>query len=418
MVASVLQFKQPEKKKPKQKPIESTGVIRKPGSNKLYLELYPNGVREQISSRMDDTPENEQILIGWIKKQRKKIDEGTFCFADAFPTASKKKKMFHAMLEGKVFRDDPSKLMFVAYTEDWMDRSFDNYSLTNAEDYKGIINYWLKPFFKHLSFDDITAITLKEFIKKLKHKKGKRKGQWLSVSRRDKILGVFSDIWADAVEEYMWERPNPTMFLKKFLKEDRKKRPEKEKAQVLRIDDWFKIEDTIFPYYKPMIGLMIRTGMSQSEISGLKKSAIRDGYLHIEYAIVRNREKDQLKSKYRKRRLPLTKEMKKCLDQAAYLSDSEFFFRNTKGSIIRPNHFSEGPWSIALKRAGVAYVKPYTMRHSFAAWSLALRMDPNRLANLMGHGTKKMVYETYGSYVEGLETDTDKIRAYFGNDFK
>jgi len=58
------------------------------------------------------------------------------------------------------------------------------------------------------------------------------------------------------------------------------------------------------------------------------------------------------------------------------------------------------------------------MRHTFAAWALTLRMDPNRLVSLMGHGSKKMIYEVYGNYVEGLETDAGKILEYFGSDFK
>ena len=44
-------------------------------------------------------------------------------------------------------------------------------------------------------------------------------------------------------------------------------------------------------------------------------------------------------------------------------------------------------------------------------------MHPNRLVKLMGHGSKKMVYETYGQYVEGLEEDAEKILAYYGTDF-
>jgi len=61
---------------------------------------------------------------------------------------------------------------------------------------------------------------------------------------------------------------------------------------------------------------------------------------------------------------------------------------------------------------------PYITRHTFATWSLTLRMDPNKLVNLMGHSSKKMIYEVYGKYVEGLETDAGKILEYFGNDFK
>lgn len=58
------------------------------------------------------------------------------------------------------------------------------------------------------------------------------------------------------------------------------------------------------------------------------------------------------------------------------------------------------------------------MRHTFAAWALTLRMDPNRLVNLKGHGSKKMIYEVYGRYVDGLETDAGKALDYFDYDFK
>ncbi len=60
--------------------------------------------------------------------------------------------------------------------------------------------------------------------------------------------------------------------------------------------------------------------------------------------------------------------------------------------------------------------KPDTLRHTFAARCLTLRMDPNRLVRLMGHGSKQMVYEVYGNYVEGLEQDAEKIKAYFGGE--
>jgi integrase len=44
-------------------------------------------------------------------------------------------------------------------------------------------------------------------------------------------------------------------------------------------------------------------------------------------------------------------------------------------------------------------------------------MDPNKLVNLMGHSSKKMIYDVYGNYVEGLEEDAGKILGYFGKDF-
>jgi integrase len=36
---------------------------------------------------------------------------------------------------------------------------------------------------------------------------------------------------------------------------------------------------------------------------------------------------------------------------------------------------------------------------------------------MMGHGSKKMVYEVYGQWPEGLENDIEKIRKFMGDDF-
>jgi integrase len=57
------------------------------------------------------------------------------------------------------------------------------------------------------------------------------------------------------------------------------------------------------------------------------------------------------------------------------------------------------------------------LRHTFAAWSLTLGIDMNKLVRLMGHGSKKMVHEVCGDYIEGLEEDAWKILEYFGRDF-
>ena len=35
----------------------------------------------------------------------------------------------------------------------------------------------------------------------------------------------------------------------------------------------------------------------------------------------------------------------------------------------------------------------------------------------MGHGSKQMVYEVYGNYTDGLESDFWDIVSYFGKDF-
>jgi integrase len=50
----------------------------------------------------------------------------------------------------------------------------------------------------------------------------------------------------------------------------------------------------------------------------------------------------------------------------------------------------------------------HVLRHTFVAWALTIGIDTGKLERLMGHGSKSMIYEVYGKYVEGLEKDRDK----------
>ena len=113
----------------------------------------------------------------------------------------------------------------------------------------------------------------------------------------------------------------------------------------------------------------------------------------------------------------MTKVLKEKLDFAINGSDSDYVFTMKSGRIFDVDSFRKNAWTTALKKAGVDYRVPYTTRHTFAAWALTLNMDSNKLVSLMGHGSKKMVYEVYGRYVNDLETDAGKIMEYFGNDF-
>ncbi|MDD2899608.1 MAG: histidine kinase dimerization/phospho-acceptor domain-containing protein [Desulfuromonadaceae bacterium] len=63
------------------------------------------------------------------------------------------------------------------------------------------------------------------------------------------------------------------------------------------------------------------------------------------------------------------------------------------------------------------HIKPYTTRHTFVAWSLCIRQDLNKLVDLMGHSSKRIIYEVYGKYVKGLEEDQRLILEYFGKDY-
>ena len=175
--------------------------------------------------------------------------------------------------------------------------------------------------------------------------------------------------------------------------------------------------ENIDPFYRPIAEKMIMTGMIGSEIAGLRKEDIQGDQVVIQNSIVREYEKADLKTEYRQRKLPISSALRERLAIALARSQAKYVFTMKSERIFDVDSFRKNPWTNALKKAELLYKVPYTIRHSFAAWALTLSMDPNRLVNLMGHGSKKMIYEVYGNYVEELETDAGKILDYFGKDF-
>lgn len=191
---------------------KKSGIIKKPGSNKLYVDLRPNGIRVQRSSGLDDTPKNRNILREWVDRQQARIQDGTFEFAKAFPNAPEKEKATHAALEGRAYKHDSNKILFVDYCDIWVNKNLKAFTPGKKRDYENAIYPWIKPFFADKTFNQITGVTIKDFIKTLNHKRGDRKGKPLSKSRVNNILIVLRAIWYDAIEEYQWDRPDPFLF--------------------------------------------------------------------------------------------------------------------------------------------------------------------------------------------------------------
>ena len=409
-MATVLNFNRftdkPEKKKGK--------VTRKHGSRRLYVDFYYHGMRVVKSTGLEDSAKNLEKANNWLDRAIEKIDRGTFVFAEAFPGASAAEKAFHAEREGWEYKSEPKDVLFKDYVADWKKRFLTNcISEGKRRDYEQIIDYWLLPHFADKTFFQISGVAVKEFIPTLVWKAGRKKGNSLSASRIRNILIPLRAIWDDANEEHRWNMSDPFSYVKKSLPKRSKKHPE-----VFRFDEWMKVVETIDPFYRPVAEVMIMTGMIGSEVAGLRKHDILGDYMLIQNSIVRNHEKTDLKTEYRSRKLFITKALHEKLDTVLNRSKGKYVFTMKSGRNFNVDSFRKNPWTTAFKKADIPFKVPYTMRHTFAAWALTLRIDPNRLVNLMGHGSKKMIYEVYGNYVEGLETDAGKILEYFGSDFK
>ena len=353
-------------------------VKRKNGSKKLYVDFYYNGVRVLKSTYLDDTPKNRETAQVWLDRQLEKIAKGTFIFADVFPGASEEEKAFHAAREGWAYKPEPHNVLFENYVATWRTSILaSDDSPIKKDDWNRIIDCWLLPYFGKMTFHQIQSVEIKKFLAQLKCLRGKRKGEPVSRSRMINILVPLRAILSDASEENHWDIPDPCRFVWKHLPENEKKHPE-----GFRYDDLMKVMEAIKqidPYYVPHVETMVMTGMIASELAGFRKKDIVDGELHITNSIAMGFEKEELKTKYRKRRLPITKALQERLDSLMACTEGNYLFTMRNGLKFDNNSFTKYIWRKAFELSGVRYRQPYSLRHSHAAWSLAIGVDPNRL---------------------------------------
>ena len=388
-------------------------IIRKPGSRKLYFLFYYFNRRVEKTTGANDTPANRLKARAWLDRQIEKRDAGKLIFAEAFPGASEEEKAYFAKLEGWQYAPEPRDILFGSYAKEWYQDVWSHFPEgTKKDDYKQIIDYWLVPFFQDKTFFQISGVEIQRFFTTLKWQKGKHKGEPLSKARVKNILIPLRTIWNDVCDQYRWVLHNPFPNLKKHLPKTQPKRRE-----GFRFDEWQEFLNQVDPWYQPVVELMLLTGMINSEIAGLQRGDIHPDYIQVQHTIVRGREQDTPKTRYRIRKIPITQAIRQRLDILQARSTDERLITTKTGTALHPANFRKNIWEKAQKASGIIDKVPYSLRHSFAAWSLTLGIDMNKLVRLMGHGSKKMVYEVYGDYIEGLEDDAWKILEYFGRDF-
>lgn len=301
------------------------------------------------STGLDDTPENRRRVKEWLCKAMERIEKGTFVFTEAFPGASPEEKTLFSKLEGRDYRPDSADVLFGDYLDQWKKRFLDNcQSRGKKRDQEQIIEYWLRPSFADRTFQQITGVALKEFVANLARKKGKRKGAHLSASRVRNILIPLRTIWFDAVEEFRWDLADPFNYLKRHKIMPRRKKWTQHRYDVFRFDDWMAVMEHIDPYYRTVSEVMIMTGMIGSEIAGLRKTDLLNDRILVRNSIVRNQEKQDLKTEYRERKLPMTAALRERLDVAISRSKSEYVFPMKSGRIFDVDSFRKDPWTAAL----------------------------------------------------------------------
>jgi integrase len=398
-------------------------LVVKPGSEKLYVDFYRGTLRSEISTGLTDSPKNRRQASAKLGTVLDEIDRGTFCFEEVFPKASQKLKTAHARLDHRSYSPPPDTITLTEYVDGakggkagWRERILGNYPSESKQiDYNQALNDRILPHFGAMNFRQVNGVALEVFVNTLTWRNTKRVGTPLSSSRKRNILTVLNAVLQAARIEYDWKIPDPFDYLeaKKGVVPKRVKRY----PAVFRYGTWQALLAAMPLFYRPIAELFLLTGMIGSEVAGLRKKDMVGTFLNVCNGRVKDREKEKLKNEFRPRRIPITAALRRVLDVLAGRSTSDYLVEMHDGQLYSHARFKDNVWEPAFNRAGIPYTRPYDIRHTYAAWSMTLRMDLNKLERLMGHNSKQMLYETYGKYVQGLEEDAEQILEYMGSDF-
>ncbi len=419
------------------------------GSKYIYIGINYFKQRLRFPTDRVDSAKNWDELCDFLDQVGQKIKNRTFCFAKSFYWMDEDTKTHFTQLEGGDYKPAAEHVLFGDFAAEWMKQKIPTFfSVTKRRDYTEVLNSRILPYFEKMPFASITASVVETFIDKLRRTNGD--GKDLSVKRIKNIMGPMSKVWVAACKEYNWILPDPFLDLSTKYKDIQDKGLQEQERSALLNDDedvidvrdvflleeWEMLLKAVDPHYHVVMELLLR-GMIGSELEGLMKRHISEDAVNVRCALIRqNKGVKHLKLKpknwYRKRSIPLTARLKKLIDRAATCSvsnelisfdnnielpASEFLLTMKDGSPFNYKSFRKTIWDKALAKIGLNGRVPYASRHTFVQWSLLVGVHKNRLVDMMGHSTKKMVDEVYGQYRKGLVEESQKILDYLGEDF-
>ena len=390
-------------------------IINKQGSSRLYVKTYFFSRPFEISTGKFDTDENRGALQTFIGNVMADHYAGVLNFCKAFPAAKPEMKLWYANKSARKSDLKPNDVVVAPFIKD-IKESFINMFVNEGKkkDYLNAINARILPYFEHnqMTFDDINIDGMTDFALTLYKKTD---GEPLTWSRISKLITVIRMAIRFANDRYNWQPRQDPFWALRMIADVAAAR---ESTRVLTYNEFQRILDNIDPWYRPIVELMVLTGMIPSEIAGLKSEAISNTSINVKTCVVNSGEKKGGKTSFRTRSILVTSSIRRVIDELLKRQrDSAYVVTMEDGKAFSADKFRNNIWTPALESAGVDYEKPYCLRHTFIAWALLAGMHPYVLYAVAGHNSKRMIYEVYGAYVDGIENDRSSIIAYQGADF-
>ena len=364
--------------------------VRSRSKTSIEIDFVYKGVRCRERFKLAPTPANIKRVYLHRAAILDAIARGTFDYSVTFPDSPIRFTFAKFKGAGYPLRD---------YLPTWVSDRERHLKASTWDDYRKIVENTLVPALGHINLVDLKRSDVREWCKT----------QTTTNKRLANVQSVLRQALKDALDDELIES-NPMHEWKYAVKEAPKATDD---VDPFDADEQFAIlEACAEPQCRNLFRFAFWTGLRTSELCALEWGDIdfKRGIVRVSKA--KTEAADEVEGTKTKRG---TRDVKLLPAARAALAaqKSHSFLR---GGVVFLNPRTDepwkgdqairhGPWTAALRRAGIRYRRPYQTRHTYASMMLTAGESPVWLASQMGHCDLSMIGRIYARWIDGALPD-------------
>lgn len=171
------------------------------------------------------------------------------------------------------------------------------------------------------------------------------------------------------------------------------------RGEVSFLEDWAMAEKLAAELgeWTPIVVVAVGTGMMPQEWSALERRDVdlKERVVTVRRFVVDGKVSTLGKTERRRRRIPLRARVVDAIQAIPPRLDTRLLFPALRGGYLNVDNWRAREWTSAVAACGLDGLTPYSMRHTYAAWSIAAGVDIFTLSRRMGTSVE-MIDRTYG----------------------
>ncbi len=372
--------------------------VRAASAKTIEIDFYYAGARCRERIKLVPSPANLKRAAQHRASILDAIVRGEFDYLTTFPNSKTAKK----------FAKQPGEVITLAsYLDSWLKRREREWKASTFHDYTKIVNGILIPHFGKIPLTDITRGMIRKFI--ADYDAGNK--------RIGNILSILRSSLTEAAEDELIDS-NPIAGWTYRRKEGPK---ETDDIDPFTAEEQELILSVLTGQNRNMVQFAFWTGVRTSELVALEW-----GDIDWNRSVVRIR-----RAKTQAANLAETTKTISGLREIKLLQPAiDALVAQKQHTLLVGKEIFQNPrtlkpwtgdrpirrrlWIPALKKAGVAYRRPYQTRHTYASMMLSAGENPMWVAQQMGHRDWGMIRKIYGRFMPETTPDAGglAVRAF------